>query len=150
MRIILALSLAVVSLTFVSNAKAQGQDGSFFLRACTAAEKQSDGTQLSQEERFVAVLHLLCLGLYRWHGDHRNYYEGQGTCLHARARNYERPGSAYFREVPAREPRNTASEWAHFALRRAGKGVPMQTMTPNRSIKRTIFIRNRQPHQEFL
>src|SRR5438094_8456555 len=57
MRIILAPSLAVVSLTFVSNAKAQGQDGSFFLRACTAAEKQSDGTQLSQEE---SVLSLYC------------------------------------------------------------------------------------------
>ena len=55
MRIFLALCLAFASLTFVSNAKAQGQDGSFFLRACNAAEKQSDGTQLSQEESLLAL-----------------------------------------------------------------------------------------------
>jgi len=55
MRTFLALSLACVSFSFGGTAKAQGQDGSFFLQACSAAVKQADGTQLSQEESLLAL-----------------------------------------------------------------------------------------------
>ncbi len=55
MRILLVLSVAFASLALGGYAKAQGRDGSFFLRACEAAEKQSDGAKLSQEESLLAL-----------------------------------------------------------------------------------------------
>ena len=47
--------LLAICLAFGADAKAQGQDGSFFLQACTAAIKQSDGNQLSPEEGQLAL-----------------------------------------------------------------------------------------------
>jgi hypothetical protein len=47
------LALGVFSL--VPAAWAQGQDGSFFLRTCGAAVKQSDGKELTDEESLGAL-----------------------------------------------------------------------------------------------
>ena len=55
MRTLTSLVLFLASSTFVCNADAQGQDGTFFLQACGAAVKQSDGAQLSQEESLGAL-----------------------------------------------------------------------------------------------
>ena len=48
------LALAVAS-SLSAVASAQGQDGSFFLQACSAAVKQSDGGQLSEQEGLGAL-----------------------------------------------------------------------------------------------
>jgi hypothetical protein len=48
------LALALVSFVFVGNAKAEEQDGSYFLRACSAHVKETDGTKVSQEESILA------------------------------------------------------------------------------------------------
>ena len=50
MRTLLSIILVLVLSAYNPRAHAQGQDGSFYLQACGAAVKQSDGAQLSQEE----------------------------------------------------------------------------------------------------
>ena len=48
------LALAFVLFVFVGNTNAEEQDGSYFLRACGAAVKETDGTKLSEEESVLA------------------------------------------------------------------------------------------------
>ena len=54
-----AFLLIFASQLFFSTSYAQGQDGSFYLRACGAAVKQSDGGSLSAEE---ATTSIFCIG----------------------------------------------------------------------------------------
>jgi hypothetical protein len=55
MRALISLVLLLTSAAIASSAQAQGQDGSFFLQACGAAVKQSDGGKLSQQESLGAL-----------------------------------------------------------------------------------------------
>lgn len=59
MRWISALLFIATSQIAASLAHAQGQDGSFYLKACGASVKQSDGGTLTPEE---ATLSIFCLG----------------------------------------------------------------------------------------
>jgi hypothetical protein len=53
------LFIACVTALSIGQSQAQGQDGSFYLQACSAAVKQSDGGTLSPEEGSPAIF---CIG----------------------------------------------------------------------------------------
>jgi Rap1a immunity proteins len=55
MRKLIIIFLLLFTSTFFSIAQAQEQDGSFFLQACDATVKQSDGGELSQQESLLAL-----------------------------------------------------------------------------------------------
>ena len=55
MKLHVSIGALAALLSSVATAHAQGQDGSFYLRACGAAVKQSDGGQLSPEEGLGAL-----------------------------------------------------------------------------------------------
>ena len=59
MNIAKCLFIACVAVLCISESHAQGQDGSFYLQACGAAIKQSDGVALTAEEGSPAVY---CIG----------------------------------------------------------------------------------------
>lgn len=59
MSAVLRILLASVAALASAEGTAQGQDGSFYLRACGAAVKQSDGGSLSPEESATSIF---CIG----------------------------------------------------------------------------------------
>jgi hypothetical protein len=58
MRTLISLVLLLTSAAIASSAQAQGQDGSFFLQACGAAVKQSDGGKLLSRKALAPCIAL--------------------------------------------------------------------------------------------
>lgn len=71
-----AILLICVSQFLASTSYAQGQDGSFYLQACSAAVKQSDGGSLSAEDGAKSIF---CIGYVAGFLDAHSLATAQGS-----------------------------------------------------------------------